>query len=84
MPEVALLLSTASICSLKSVTITVVHINGIPALNYLFGKGNMERLMKSSEIIASEVPRTWANTGWGQVTTMLAKHPFSSSPFQTL
>lgn len=84
--EVALLLSTAGICSFKFITITVVHINGTPVLNYLFGKGDIERLMNSSEIIASgsEVPRTWAYTGWGQVTTLLAKHSFSVSLFQTL
>lgn len=60
MSEVALLLSTKGICSFKLLTITVVHINGIPALNYLFGKGDIERLTNSSEMIpsGSEVPRT--------------------------
>ena len=71
---------------IKILTITVVHINCIPALNYLFGKGDIERLMNSSKIIASgsEVPRTWAYTGWGEVTILLEKYPFSLSPFQVL
>lgn len=84
--EVALLLSITGICSYKLLTITVVHMNGIPALNYLLGKGDIERLMNSSEILASgfEVPRTWAYTEWGQVTTLLEKYTNSVSLFHTL